>query len=398
MTSNQVDTVCPKCARPNPEKLDHCVYCGIVFSRFRRARSRPPRPAPASKARRMQPLGILDLGTWSKFFLGLARQLKAGIPLKTALVSAGYTKAGTALANSAITALDGGTTFVAACEAADPGWPAFVWSHLEAGERSGHLPEMLDLLSTELIARRKRILGRLFNLRTVMFAFILLGASFSLSVTGAIGVIPNEAVQEGASSVLSNLARGAGIRIVFYLTFFISIFWAFVWFQIKGKHLLTHLYPPFERLRLSLPLFSQILIGETLVRYLTLLGKMISAGLPLPLSLKLARADVDLPHWQGRFEEVHAAIERGESLSQGLARVPHIPAELLAEIRIGETTGELADGLEHYAVGLRERMERLHMTVNVGMGIALFIIGVLLTVFVLMRGMGAWIPLYERAL
>jgi len=70
----------------------------------------------------------------------------------------------------------------------------------------------------------------------------------------------------------------------------------------------------------------------------------------------------------------------------------------LAELRVGEQTGMIAERLDHYVGFILEKVTNRRMAANVASAVALFLLGILLTLFVLIKGLGAWIPLYERAL
>ncbi|MDJ0834959.1 MAG: type II secretion system F family protein [Acidobacteriota bacterium] len=387
---NQV--LCPKCDKGNPAGSTTCAFCSIIFARYR-----PDRPKPRVKPRRgTAPLGLFAMSRTARFLSRLARTVGAGIPLQQALrQSSGNEK----LPVQQITRfLDTGAGLTDACARSGIVWPAYVWAHLEAGERSGRLPEMLESLADEIMARRKRILAQIFNWRTIWFALIIIGGTVTLALTETIRNLSAERVQEGTESVLAGLALGTVTRIFLFGGSASALVLGFLWFQLKGKYLLTQRFPRIEEARLRLPLFGDILRGETLARYLTLLGRMLGAGLPLPESLDLARADIEFPNWQKSFRKIQEAVLAGNTLSRGMAAVPHMPADLIAEIEVGETTGDLAEGMERYADLMRENLARLHQTAGWVTGAALVGFGFLVGLLILLRGMTSWIELYERVL
>ncbi len=329
-------TVCPKCSKPNEHDLDHCLHCGIVFTRYQqvqeRRRAEPKtRERPKRPRRRYAPLPFFQMGHHARFFRRLARMIDAGTSLTQAIKGLRGTGGVPArLVEQVIPLLDQGAGLVPSLEQVRASWPSFVWAHLEAGEASGTLPKMLTHLADEIDHRRKRILAHIFNWRTLWFFLMLLGASFSLSVTGAVRNLGMEDVDKGVAGILAGIFTGAVLGFIFYIGMFLLFCLGFAWFQITGKHRLTQRFPGFENLRLRMPLFAQISINESLGRYFTLLSTMLDSGLTLPRSLDLAQADIEFPLWRGRFSAVREAVEQGAFLSSGSPkiRVPKCPTPL----------------------------------------------------------------------
>ena len=347
----------------------------------------------------MGTLSLWALGPHARFFRHLGRLLDAGQPLSECLKKAAPVKGSLEdLVRRTIPVLDAGRGLSGAFASAGAVWPAMVWGHLQAGEACGRLPQLLDELAAELEDQRRRILALIFNFRTIWFFIMLLGGSFSLSITTSVRDLPVETVDRGSAAVLTGIGASAAGSFLFYVFLGLFLCIGFGWFQIRGKQILTERHSGFERLRLTFPLFSTILISDSLARYFGLLSKMLVAGLTLPKSLELARSDVAFPQWRKQFEVVRQAVEGGQSLSEGFSRVPHIPRDLITELQVGEASGALSEGMDHYVAHLRDRVKRLRLMVNVAFGILLFVLGVILTLIVAIKGLGAWVPLYERVL
>ena len=397
--SKTAPTHCPNCAKPNPRLLAECPFCGVVFSRFETHRQRKKLHRKRPIQRHYAPLGLMDMKYYARFFRRLSRMLDSGVSLLEALRSLqGSQDTAAKLAARLVGQLDKGLGLVAALEQVGPRWPSYLWAHIEAGEQAGYLAEMLLQLALEIEERRKYIMSQIFNWRMLWFFVMLLFGALSLSVSGSVATLPVETVYEGPNAILKGVGLGAIPGFLFYGGLFGALCLGFAWFQIKGKHHLTQRIPSFERFRLNLPFFSDMLISQTLVRYFSLLAKMLSSGLPLPKSLQLARADVDFPQWRQNFEAVENAIAAGSDLSTGFQRVPHLPADLIVELKTGEKTGHLSEGMDHFVDDLRQNVKNKQTAANVGYATALMLLGIGLALLVLLRSLGAWVPLYERVL
>ena len=399
--TSEVRDSCPKCHKPNPQRLDHCAFCGIVFARYRAAEERRALRSLGNQRRRRtyHALPLRQMKHMSRFFRRLGQMLRSGVSLYDALGNLRHGKGpGPELASRLMPLLDRGETLIGALEQIGPRWPSYLWGHLEAGERSGHLPEMLEALANEIDARRKRIMSQIFNWRMLWFFAMLFFAAGSLAITGAVGNLTQQAIDQGVTGVLMAIIWGAIPRFLFHLIAFALICHAFAWFQIRGKTLLSERFPAFERFRMQIPLFSTVLIDDALARYFSLLSLLLESGLPLPKSLQLARADMELPHWRDEFAAVEKAIDRGRYMSEGFASVPQIPADLIAEIKVGESTGEIAEGMGHFVNFLQERVKHARLVINTIYTVALVLVGIILTLTVFIKGMSSLNQLYERFL
>lgn len=302
------------------------------------------------------------------------------------------------LFNKTIQALDKGHTFVNSFAAAGAKFPSFVWGHLEAGERSGHLETLLEELSQELYTRRKWVLGQIFNFRTLWLMAVFVFGAISLAITESVRHLTPEIVDRGQAAVLTAIGKGAFSRGIVYLVLIAIAVLIFAWFQIKGKHSLTLRWPWLERLRLNFPLFGQIAQLEAWRRYLGLLARMIESGLPLHPALRLAKADIEYPRWQQCFEILPKTLDQGGTLADGFKAVPLVPKALPIEIDVGEKTGSLTDSLRRDALQIGEQIQRLRQVVSIVFLVATMLLGILITTAVFIRGFGAWIPIYEKVL
>lgn len=401
-SSDEVPTalpgVCPKCGQPKIQ-ADNCPFCGIIFARFG-SRTKVPAAALLAKSRRIiAPLGLRDMGIYARFFRQISRMIGAGKSLIDTLnqVKGGHPRL-TNQVTKVVQALDRGETLVAGFAFAKARFPSFVWGHLEAGERSGRLEELLDDLACELAARRKWIMKQIFNFHTLWLVAIFGFAALSLAITESVRHLSPEDVEKGQAAILGAISMGTLSRSLIYGFFIVVAVLAFAWFQIEGKHRLTLRSPFLERLRLHIPLFGQITRLEAWRRYLRLLAKMLESGLSLPIALGLAQQDIEFPVWQRQFNLLQETLDRGGTLAQGFGQLPFAPKTLAIEIDIGEQTGSLSESLRHDAATMGEQVNQLRNLAGVVFLVASVFLGAILTIFVFARGLGAWLPIYEKVL
>lgn len=389
---------CPKCNKPRIQE-DTCVFCGIVFSRYQPNKKKAVVAKAPLVKKRIAPLGIRALGHHARFFRQVAKMLGSGYPLTDILqkLHAGHPHL-KPLLEKTIDALDKGHSFTQAFAVAGAKFPSFVWGHLEAGEQSGRLEDLLVDLANELEARRQWMLKQIFNFRSLWLIAVLIFAALSLAVTESVRHLDVATVDKGQMAILGSITQGAASRGFIYLLLIGLGIFLFALFQIKWKHQLTQRVPAFESYRLNAPLFGKITQMEALSRYANLLSKLIASGLTLPKSLKLAQQDLEFPSWQEDFERIQQTIDKGGSLAEGFRQIPHLPPALAVEIEVGERTGTLSESLASDAKAMKEQVQQLRQVVQVIFLVTTVLFGALLTIVIFVRGMGAWIPIYEKVL
>ncbi|CAM2066910.1 Type II secretion system F family protein [Sulfidibacter corallicola] len=393
---------CPNCARFGPIGDGCCVYCGVVYAKFRR-RTRPPEKDLVTEAAASVPapgpIGPSQLKRHAAFFHSLGRMLESGLPLVGALQQLTTLPAPLGpLARDLVPSLNRGQGLMPSLYALAPSWPCYVWAHLEAGDRSGHLATMCLRLGEEIQRRRTRLLQQVFNFRNIMLFVYFFLASLSVAISGAVRDLDPAKVDQGVGAVIDGIVTGMIPRFLGYGTMAVLAIAAFCWFQLRGKDLLTERSPAFERLRLTLPIFSGVLIRESLARYLDLLVTLVDSGLPITKCLTLAAGDIEFPRWRTQFHAVREVLERGGDLIDGFAQIDHIPPEVSVQLRTAMVTGEFGGTLQHQAAAMREEAVNFRNGLQAVYLALAFLVGIVLTVMALVAGMGAWIPLYEKVL
>ena len=384
---------CPKCGHPNAGASE-CVACGLIFARYEAAQEkrRTARPDPVKP--KHSNLNLFEMGRYARFFRSISRLLTAGMPLTTALKDAAEGGSLNRMARKTVQELDRGLKLTQAFAAAGAAWPGYVWGHIEGGEITGRLPETFDALARDLEARRSHVLSRIFNLRALLFLLILFGAIFSLSVTGSISTLTGETLSDSPQAVLTDIGLSMIPRLILWTFFFFGGLACYIFYQLEAQSWLTEHFPGFEAFRLGLPFYGSMSKNENLRRYGQLLADLLASGLPLPRALDLAASEIEFPQWRKSFGKMREIIESGGSLSQALARVPHIPANLIAEVRLGEKTGGLVDGLKHFEKEMTEDIQRRRTTATAIQTATLFLLSVIIVIVI--RGFAAYISMLEK--
>lgn len=395
---HNLDESCPNCGK---EKFDDasCPFCGIVFSRYRRSQKPSSHIPPKEIKPKIGVLGVFALGRYARFFRQLAKMIGAGMPLNSSLekLRESHPSLNHPLQKT-IAGLDQGLSLIHALASSNFRFPQFVWAHIEAGEFSGNLETLLHSLANELETRRRWIMQQLFNFRTLWLIAIFIFAALSLSVTETVRHLDPQLVDKGQVAILTGIGKGALGRFSLYFIFIATCIIAFALYQIKWKHMLIQRFSKMEMLHLKTPLFGQISQLEAWRRYLSLLAKLLESGLPLQKALYFSQQDSEFPSWRKGLGTLQNTLDRGGSLGDGFRKLPFAPKSLAIEIEVGTSTGTLPESLRKDAVAMEEKLNQLRNLAQIVFLVASIFMGAVLTILIFARGLGAWLPLYEKVL
>lgn len=138
----------------------------------------------------------------------------------------------------------------------------------------------------------------------------------------------------------------------------------------------------FEKLQSigTVPMLDKILFGKNL-------ASMLEAGLSMARGLSVIERQTKNKTFKVILEDIHASINRGDTLSQALARYPAVFSKLfIAMVRAGEESGQMAESL----TVVSSQMEKAHQLTKKIQG-ALIYPGVILTAMV---GIGVFMLLF----
>lgn len=109
--------------------------------------------------------------------------------------------------------------------------------------------------------------------------------------------------------------------------------------------------------RIKLPIFGQIAHKICLARFTRTLASLVRSGVPILEVLGIVRNTVGNVVMEKAIEAATTDIERGESISDALAKHPVFPTMIIRMITAGEQTGKLDAMLERVADFLDDEIE-----------------------------------------
>lgn len=255
----------------------------------------------------------------SRIYISLATTLEAGLPLPAALRSAlGATASWTSVGQDLARQVEGGET-LSRSMARSGAFSDIEIRLVEAGERSGRLPEALARLGgrfEHLAQTRGRLIWGLAYPVLLLHAAIFL-PSLPLLVGGGTGTF--------VAAVLPQL---------------------FILYGVSAG--LCFLLPYLARTPagLDLPILGPWSRQRAVADYAFVLGSLVSAGGSLPAALRFAADSMDLPLFKAAGLRIAGRVERGSGLGPAFSAEQGVFGPLFVEqIKIGEVAGRLEPGL-----------------------------------------------------
>lgn len=278
------------------------------------------------------------------FYESLAELLKAGVPMSQAIASAGAAAGGQHSEQA--------PAWAAACSRGEGlavtvhqgGGGHLEATLLEAGERSGRLPELCRLLATH--ARRSVAARRLATSRLLYPALLVHLALIALAVP----------------VVVPRLMAGEGISLMWLLTGPLVLWAVAIAIALAARRASAELRARW----LLLPGLRDTTHAWQAANTCTVLHAAAAAGLLVPQMLELA-ADAGGSQLIATAlrREAGRAVSEGTALSVALGRAG-LPAELSARLAIAEKAGSLDTTLDTLAAEWHERFgQRLDRLVQV---------------------------------
>lgn len=146
-----------------------------------------------------------------------------------------------------------------------------------------------------------------------------------------------------------------------------------------------------DRIKLHVPIFGIIRQKVALVELNRTLSLLVGAGISLLTALQISLDALDNVIYRNALKEVAKNVEKGQSLSQSLARSEEFPILMNQMVSVGEETGKMDEVLlklatyfetesEHAVKGLTSAMEPLIMIV-LGIGVGFLVIAIILPIY-----------------
>jgi general secretion pathway protein F len=255
---------------------------------------------------------------------------------------------------------------------------------IEAGEESGHLPEVLDRLAAYLEEREDR--GKQ-SLMALMYPLILVITAIAV-VSGLMVYIVPKVIQifERSHAQLPVITRA-----LLALTDWLSRYGWLLFSVIAVAVLLftVALQNPDFRLRwhaflLRLPLIGPLIRTAQAARFTRTLGILTKSSVPIVPALALSAQVVNNLAMRQAVDQAAARVREGSSLNRAIRESGQFPPLTVRLIHSGEQSGTLSDMLERAASAQeRDVSHRLNALVSVMQPVAILIVGVLILLIVL---------------
>lgn len=96
-----------------------------------------------------------------------------------------------------------------------------------------------------------------------------------------------------------------------------------------------------DKFRLSIPLFGDLLLKMVCARFARTLGTMLESGLTMMKSLDVVGTVIQNKHIESMMSDVKAGVRRGRDLAAPLKQTNLFPAMMINMVELGQRSGEL---------------------------------------------------------
>jgi type IV pilus assembly protein PilC len=270
---------------------------------------------------------------------------------------------------------------------------------IRAGEAAGNLNKMLFRLS-EQTEKSHELQTKLITAAT--YPMVILSTLLLIGAGMMVWIVP----------VLTNMLKEGGLsedqfpgptRVLIALSSFLTNYW---WLTILVLMVLYGLYYVYrgtgsgkfnvDYLKLRIPIIGGLIRKVIVLRFVSLLGILIEAGLPVIKCLQILMSAMNNELYRVKTWDVIKKVQAGEKISSNLADAPFLFPETVTQmLYIGENTASI--GLisqkiaEHYDREIDNSLKRLTtlfeplMLLTVGVIVALLALSILMPIFDLTR-------------
>jgi type IV pilus assembly protein PilC len=302
-------------------------------------------------------VGLADLVVFTR---QLATMIDAGLAMVQslqALAEQTVNKVMRDVIKDVCTRVEGGDSFSEALQKHPKVFSRLYVCMVAAGERGGLLAEILARLATYLenTARlRKKVKS------AMMYPTAVTIIAIAITIFLLVKVVPVFAdVYKGFGSrlpgptlFLINISNIVKSYILYILPAMAGIVYGWLAYIKTGSG-----REFWDRTRLKLPIFGTIAHKICLARFTRTLASLIRSGVPILEVLQIVGNTVGNVVMEKAVRASASDIERGESMSNALAKHPVFPSMILRMISAGEQTGKLENMLERISDFLDEEVE-----------------------------------------
>ena len=292
----------------------------------------------------------------------LAAMLSAGMPIVASLETleeqAPNPKFRLAIAEVR-KSIENGSSFSEALEPMPTIFDELFVSMVRSGERSGQLAETMKRIATllENSAKLRRKVKSAMTYPTVVLILALV-----IAIGMIIFIVPVFAEMFGAfgsalpgpTQFLVDLSKNMKTWAPIVIPLIIAGVWSFKkWKNTeKGKFTMDGFF-------LRAPVFGVLVQKVAIGRFARTLGQLVQSGVPILGALEIVSKATGNTVIGDAILQARAAVEKGETMSSGLANKPGIPMLLVRMMQAGEKTGKVDEMLDSIADTYEDEVETM---------------------------------------
>lgn len=230
-------------------------------------------------------------------------------------------------------------------------------SMVGAGEKGGLLAEILSRLATYL-ENMEKIRKKVKS--SMMYPTGVVVVAIGITIFLLVKVVPVfkqvyadfGAKLPGPTQFLINISEFLQHWLLFALPVIGAMVWGWFYFikTPKGRDF-------WDKQRIRLPIFGPIAHKICLVRFTRTLASLVRSGVPILEVLHIVSQTVDNTVIEKAIKAASGDIERGEGISNALAKHPVFPSMIIRMMTAGEQTGNIDNMLERVSDFLDEEIE-----------------------------------------
>ena len=286
-------------------------------------------------------LGVTDLALLTR---QLSTLIQAGLPLEEALAAVAA-QSEKRVVSSLLAAVRNrvmeGHALATALSTFPKAFPELFRATVAAGERSGHLGQVLEQLADYTEARhasRQKIqLALVYPMILMLASVAIVGFLLGFVVPDVVKIFINSGqplplLTQGMIALSSGLRAYGGLLLMLLLASIFAARWA-----LRQPHLKLR----WHVVLLNLPLAGGVLRAMEAARFASTLSILGKSAVPLVDGLEIAATVIANLAIRQRMVDVARSVREGGTLARGLERSGDIPPMMLHLIASGERAGEL---------------------------------------------------------
>jgi len=226
----------------------------------------------------------------------------------------------------------------------------FYQNMIKVAEETGRLEDVLEILARQMEREnelRSKIKGAMIYPAVIVFALIGVGILMLVFVVPKLSETFKELGVQLPLTTRIVIFLGTFLEKNFLFLFFSLIFLIFLFLQFLRTKIGKRI---FDKISLSLPIFSSLVKKSNSASTARSLSSLISAGVSLPRALEITANTLGNVFYKEALFSCAEKVRKGGKLSESLRPYQKIyPLTLISMIEVGEETGETSEVLSKIA-------------------------------------------------